>query len=67
MHHRRTSPSFSLSDVLILLALSAWHLFPDLSILAPHAADVRFNDHLFSKGGRLTIGLQASLNSQSGD
>ena len=55
------------SDGSILLALSAWHLFPDLSILAPHVANVHFNDASFHRGGTLTIGLQSGPHQELGD
>ena len=42
----------------ILLALSAWHLFPDLSVVGSSMTLVRQNDSTFSAGGILTIGLE---------
>ena len=48
----------------ILLALSAWHLFPDLSIVAPSMASVRQHDAIFNSGGVLTIGLDRPALSQ---
>ena len=41
----------------ILLGLSAWHLFPDLMVVAPHPTPVLLLDPIFSHGGMLTIGL----------
>ncbi|MCJ1385801.1 hypothetical protein MMC17_008925 [Xylographa soralifera] len=41
-----------------LLALTSWHLFPDLLVLQSKAVDVRFHDHLVPASGRLTIGLE---------
>lgn len=43
----------------VLLALSAWHLFPDLVVLGRQINNVRFKDSLISSGGIITIGLQA--------
>ncbi|KAL9579554.1 MAG: hypothetical protein Q9212_005043 [Teloschistes hypoglaucus] len=45
----------------ILLALSSWHLFPDLTVVAPSMAHVRQNDPLFGSGGMLTIGLETPI------
>lgn len=42
----------------ILLALSAWHLFPDLVVVNPRTTQVYQNDHIFTSGGVLTIGLE---------
>ena len=41
----------------ILLALSAWHLYPDIIVVVPCSAHVRQNDPIFASGGVLTIGL----------
>jgi hypothetical protein len=40
-----------------LLALSSWHLYPDLLAIGDKEVPVRFNDALISPGGNLTIGL----------
>lgn len=42
----------------ILLALSAWHLFPDMLVVIPCKTQVRQHDHIFESGGVLTIGLE---------
>lgn len=42
----------------ILLALSAWHLFPDMLVLIPCKTQVRQHDQIFESGGVLTIGLE---------
>ncbi|MCJ1397650.1 hypothetical protein MMC11_000846 [Xylographa trunciseda] len=42
----------------VLLALTSWHLFPDLLVLQTKTVDVRFHDNLIASGGRLTIGLE---------
>jgi hypothetical protein len=41
----------------IILGLSAWHLFPDLMVVAPRTTPVRQRDPIFAHGGVLTIGL----------
>ncbi|KAL8698815.1 MAG: hypothetical protein Q9224_001680 [Gallowayella concinna] len=50
----------------ILLALSSWHLFPDLTVVTPSMTHVRQNDPVFVTGGVLTIGLQAPLVQEKG-
>ncbi|KAF2230757.1 hypothetical protein EV356DRAFT_519402 [Viridothelium virens] len=40
-----------------LLALSSWHLYPDLLLVGHDDAEVRFRDPLVSPGGMLTVGL----------
>lgn len=40
-----------------LLALSSWHLYPDLLAMGKREVSVRFDDPLVSPGGQLTIGL----------
>ncbi|KAG6990912.1 hypothetical protein G7Y79_00060g092160 [Physcia stellaris] len=42
----------------ILLALSAWHLFPDMLVVIPCKTQVRQHDPIFESGGVLTIGLE---------
>lgn len=43
-----------------LLALAAWHLYPDMTILGMNTADVLQEDELFRSGGILTIGMAIS-------
>ncbi|KAI4243339.1 MAG: hypothetical protein L6R40_003511 [Gallowayella cf. fulva] len=45
----------------ILLALSSWHLFPDLTVVTPSMTHIRQNDPVFGSGGVLTIGLQTPV------
>ncbi|KAF2180660.1 hypothetical protein K469DRAFT_639715 [Zopfia rhizophila CBS 207.26] len=42
----------------VLVGLSAWHLYPDISILGQEQKLVKLNDHLMTPGGILTIGMQ---------
>ena len=44
----------------ILLALSSWHLYPDIMVVKPSKAEVRQNDSLIAAGGVLTIGMEPS-------
>jgi hypothetical protein len=47
----------SVHDGAVLLALSAWHLYPDMLVLGPTTARIEQNDPLVRSGGILTIGL----------
>ncbi|KIV87743.1 hypothetical protein, variant [Exophiala sideris] len=42
----------------VMLALSAWHLYPDLAILGDRPKPVKQGDELICHGGIVTIGLQ---------
>ncbi|OCL07602.1 hypothetical protein AOQ84DRAFT_408611 [Glonium stellatum] len=44
-------------DAAALLALSAWHIYPDLLALGSCPTPIEMNDKLVEKGGTLTIGL----------
>lgn len=48
----------SSSDGSVLIAIWAWHLYPDLVVTRGANTDVRFADPLIPCGGTLTIGLQ---------
>ncbi|KAL8821840.1 MAG: hypothetical protein Q9223_000198 [Gallowayella weberi] len=50
----------------ILLALSSWHLFPDLTVVKPSMTHVRQNDPVLGTGAVLTIGLQAPIVQEKG-
>lgn len=50
----------------ILLALSAWHLFPDMMIVDPCVTNVEQNDQLFVSGAVLTIGLEKTHSQRTG-
>ena len=52
----------SVSNGAVLLALSAWHLYPDLIVLSNETTNVKFKDPLVPRNGVLTIGLH-SVNS----
>jgi hypothetical protein len=59
--------SQEVSDGSILLALSAWHIYPDLIVLGTKTQNVIFADPLVRTGGALTIGLHfASENQEAG-
>ncbi|KAE9369920.1 hypothetical protein N431DRAFT_414266 [Stipitochalara longipes BDJ] len=47
------------SDRAVLLALSAWHLYPDLVVYGEEATNVKFHDLLIPKQAILTLGLGA--------
>jgi hypothetical protein len=50
----------SLQSGATLLCLGAWHLYPDLIVLAEKIEEVKMRDELVPAGGVLTIGLQTS-------
>ena len=50
----------------ILVALSAWHLFPDMMIFDPCVATVKQEDQTFAPGVVLTIGLEKSHSEHTG-
>ena len=50
----------------ILLALSAWHLYPDMMVLHPSVAHVLQKDDLFSSGAVLTIGIDLPIKQDGG-
>ena len=47
----------SISSASILLALSSWHLYPDLIVLRHQTVNVKFSDPLFPSNAVGTIGL----------
>ncbi|KAI6784675.1 uncharacterized protein J7T54_006721 [Emericellopsis cladophorae] len=51
---------YSAQDGAVLLALSSWHLYPDLIVLGSSTQELRLGDDLIAPGGALTIGLQSS-------
>ncbi|KIW90064.1 uncharacterized protein Z519_09495 [Cladophialophora bantiana CBS 173.52] len=55
-----------ISDASILLAFSAWHLFPDLILLADGVLKIPFRDDLFPENGIGTIGLLPADKSSRG-
>ena len=42
----------------IMIAMSAWHLYSDMSLVVPAAVHVFQSDPIFASGGILTIGLE---------
>lgn len=50
----------------ILLALSAWHLYPDMLVVVPCKTQVCQHDEIFKSGVVLTIGLEKPDLEQSG-
>ncbi|KAK5059872.1 hypothetical protein LTR84_009755 [Exophiala bonariae] len=49
------------SDGAVLLALSAWHIYPDLMILGSSTKSIEFDDPLVQAGGIITVGLQYAV------
>ena len=50
----------------IMIAMSAWHLYPDMSLVVPTAAHVFQSDPIFASGGVLTIGLETRDSQHNG-
>ena len=50
----------------IIVAISAWHLYPDMRVVVPSAVHVPQHDPIFASGGILTIGLEMRDSQQSG-
>ena len=50
----------------IIIAISAWHLYPDMRVVVPSAVHVSQQDPIFASGGILTIGLEMRDSQQSG-
>ncbi|OTA58911.1 hypothetical protein K449DRAFT_298336, partial [Hypoxylon sp. EC38] len=46
------------SDRAILLAISSWHLFPNLLVFQNKATNVKLHDELFPASGILSLGLE---------
>lgn len=51
---------YSAQDGAVLVALSAWHLFPNVVVLGTKSSQLDQSDQLIGNGGTLTIGLQNS-------
>lgn len=53
----------SVEDGATLVALSAWHLYPDMVVIGKQSQEVLQHDELIDPGGVLTIGLQGASHS----
>lgn len=42
----------------VLIAISAWHIYPDIDVFGDHNKSFTFNDQLVQRGGCLTVGLE---------
>jgi hypothetical protein len=49
----------SIQNMEVLLGLSSWHLYPDMSVVNSKAKHVYQKDNLVAPGGIMTIGLQS--------
>ncbi|KAI0430032.1 hypothetical protein F5Y09DRAFT_308589 [Xylaria sp. FL1042] len=47
----------SVTDGGIILAISSWHIFPNLIVLGPQTTNVSFGDSLMPSGSLLTLGI----------
>ena len=50
----------------VILAISAWHLYPDMRVVVPFTVHVSQQDPSFASGGILTIGLEIRDSQPSG-
>ncbi|KAH7408157.1 hypothetical protein DE146DRAFT_711785 [Phaeosphaeria sp. MPI-PUGE-AT-0046c] len=50
----------AIQDGAPLLGLSAWHLYPDITIFSPKVVEIKMNDTLVAAGGMISIGLGAT-------
>ena len=55
----------SIENSAILLALSAWHLFPNMSVLSTENHFIKQDDPLIDPRGILTLGLQSTVSIRS--
>ncbi|KAG7006607.1 protein transport protein sec72 [Physcia stellaris] len=55
----------SIENSSILLALSAWHLFPNMSVLSSSNVFIKQDDPLIDSRGVLTLGLQSAQSAVS--
>ena len=56
----------SVTNGAILLAISAWHLYPDLFVFSPKTTSVTFSDPLMDHAGVLTVGITNAASSPTG-
>jgi hypothetical protein len=50
--------AYSIQDGAVLVALSAWHLYPDIVVLGRKNQEIKQGDELIPQGALLTIGLK---------
>ncbi|KAK7916893.1 hypothetical protein PG985_010501 [Apiospora marii] len=53
-----TGSSYSIEDGSVVIALLAWHIYPDLIVLGSRTEDIPQNDELVEPGGCITVGLK---------
>ena len=58
LEHLITGTPQRIQDGAVLLGLSAWHLYPDMSVLGDRHQHIKQADPLISPGGIITLGLQ---------
>ncbi|KAI1109628.1 hypothetical protein F5Y14DRAFT_458003 [Nemania sp. NC0429] len=56
----------SVHDGAVLIALSSWHLYPDMVVFQDDFKEITQSDPLVAQGGVLTMGLKASPESTEG-
>ncbi|KAL5328141.1 hypothetical protein ACEPPN_005850 [Leptodophora sp. 'Broadleaf-Isolate-01'] len=56
-----------INDPKVLVGLSSWHIYPDITFLGRETTTVYLNDDLVQRGGMITVGMQnASPNEHKG-
>ncbi|RYP24071.1 hypothetical protein DL765_000799 [Monosporascus sp. GIB2] len=60
LEHLLNGEPQSVTDGAILLAISSWHLYPNLLVLGNQTTTVDFADHLVPSAGVLTVGITNS-------
>ncbi|KAH9210642.1 hypothetical protein DL95DRAFT_307664 [Leptodontidium sp. 2 PMI_412] len=56
-----------INDPKVLVGLSSWHIYPDITFLGRETTMVYLNDDLVQRGGMITVGMQnASPNEHKG-
>ncbi|KAI4157315.1 MAG: hypothetical protein LQ342_008385 [Letrouitia transgressa] len=50
----------------VLLALSSWHIYPDLFVFGEASREIAQNDSLVSRGGIISLGLQSGEEQSDG-
>jgi hypothetical protein len=51
----------SVENAAVLLAVSAWHLYPDMAVLGSTTTNIKQKNHLVCSGGIITLGLSHKM------
>jgi hypothetical protein len=55
----------AVSDGAAIVGLSAWHLYPDMTVFGTQIVEISMGDDLINAGGILSLGLSSSANDTS--